>query len=159
MIIREADLFEFTALWDGDAAAGVQFFEYLKNGAAELWVAETDGNITGDLYLFFKLSDGDFADGKNKAHITNFSVKPELRGQGIGTKLLQRVFERLRQGGFTDVTIGVSESEAENIRLYQRLGFTAEVKRYSQDPICVNSDKSPVATAEFLLLSKYLNWQ
>jgi len=157
--MREADLFEFDALWDGDTEAGKQFFKHLESGTAKLWVAEIDEEIIGDLYLFFKLGDSDFADGDSKAYITNFSVKPEYRGQGIGTRLLKKVFEKLRQGGFTDVAIGVNESEKQNIRLYQKLGFTTEVKRYSLDPICVNSDKSPVATAEFLLLSKYLNRQ
>ncbi|MEG2289684.1 MAG: GNAT family N-acetyltransferase [Clostridium sp.] len=47
--------------------------------------------IVGELYVFKKLSDSEFADGIHTAYLCAFRIIKELRGQGYGTKLIANV--------------------------------------------------------------------
>jgi len=156
MKIRRASLAEFSANWYGGEPAGSQFRACLQAATAELWVAKKNFKVVGKVYFFKALSDTDFADATTRAYITNFYVASQYRGQGIGTKLLEAIFAQLKQNGFSQVTIGVDESESQNLRLYQKLGFVHEIKKCSVDPICVDEKQNPIPMSEFLLLAKYL---
>ncbi len=52
-----------------------------------------------------------------------FRVAEELRGLGFGTMLIKEVLRRVKELGFSHVTIGVEELKTANVRLYQRFGF------------------------------------
>ena len=56
-------------------------------------------------------------------HINNVAVLPALRGQGIGTQLMRRVFDEARRLGATRATLEVRASNEGARRLYERLGF------------------------------------
>jgi len=156
MNIRKANLDEFHTIWRGGESAGNIFGKHLKSGTAEFWIVEKDNKIIGRVYFFTILEDIDFADGRNRAYITNFYVNSNFRGQGIGTRLMESIFAKLIQSGFAEATIGVSESEIKNVQLYERLGFLNKVKKCNIDPICVAENGNAIAMDEFLLLSKYL---
>lgn len=57
------------------------------------------------------------------------AVAPELRGQGIGTQLLQAVCEHAREGGYRDVRLDVLDSNPRARALYERRGFVAVRER------------------------------
>jgi [ribosomal protein S18]-alanine N-acetyltransferase len=58
-------------------------------------------------------------------HVMNVAVDPEHRGRGIGTALLERVFELTRDDERRGYTLEVRVSNDDAIRLYERLGFEA----------------------------------
>lgn len=58
--------------------------------------------------------------------------------------------------GFTAVTIGVDETEEDNIRLYKRLGFNKKVNDCFEDPCDVVINMKPKACECFWLLKKEL---
>jgi [ribosomal protein S18]-alanine N-acetyltransferase len=58
-------------------------------------------------------------------HVMNIAVDPESRRNGVGTALLRRLFELTGGEGKRGYTLEVRVSNADAIRLYERLGFRA----------------------------------
>lgn len=132
------------------------FYKNIKNGNAEFWTWNNDNQIVGELYVFKELSDYEFADGINTAYLCAFRVIKELRGKGFGTKLLVKVLEHLKDMGFEAATIGVDETEIDNIKLYRRMGFTEKIKDSFVDPCNVDKNQIPNSCEKFWLLRKKL---
>lgn len=57
------------------------------------------------------------------AHITQLCVRPGLRGQGLGSSLLQHCLQRLAQAGIRSVSLTVTESNTRAEHLYRQMGF------------------------------------
>jgi ribosomal-protein-alanine N-acetyltransferase len=73
----------------------------------------------------------------DEIHINNVAIRPALRGQGIGTHLMRRVFEEAKRLGARRATLEVRRSNEAARRLYERLGFTVTGTRpnYYTNPI------------------------
>jgi ribosomal protein S18 acetylase RimI-like enzyme len=56
-------------------------------------------------------------------HITQICVSPECRGQGIGSELLWRCLQALRERGNQEVSLTVTASNTGAVRLYELFGF------------------------------------
>lgn len=61
------------------------------------------------------------------AEISDLIVSACHRGQGVGTEIINGLLDIARQQGFREVEIGVAETNAGALDLYQRMGF--EIKR------------------------------
>ncbi len=57
-------------------------------------------------------------------HINNLAIRPELRGRGLGSLLLQAVIAEAGRLGASRATLEVRRSNLPAIRLYQRAGFS-----------------------------------
>lgn len=161
-MIRQASSDEMLALWGfknpDDISPTARFFaENIRSGNAEFWTIDHCGALIGELYLFKALADKDFADGRTRAYLCAFRIQKEYRGQGLGSRLLEAVLARLRDCGFSTVTIGVDESEEDNIRLYRRHGFLTKIKDCTVDPCSLDSQMNPTACPCFWLLSRNLD--
>ena len=75
-----------------------------------------------------QIAQKDYANGINRAYLSAFRVHPDYRGQGLGTKLMQRVIERIKEKGFNEVTIGAYHHESQIQDLYKKWEFTDFVK-------------------------------
>lgn len=62
--------------------------------------------------------------GPGSGHITQICVTPEARGQRLGYRLLMNSLLSLRRAGCNRVSLSVTSSNREAIRLYSRVGFT-----------------------------------
>jgi ribosomal-protein-alanine N-acetyltransferase len=73
----------------------------------------------------------------DEIHINNVACRPEHRGQGLGTRLMQHVLAEASRLGATSATLEVRASNVEARRFYERLGFTIEGLRrnYYTDPV------------------------
>jgi ribosomal-protein-alanine N-acetyltransferase len=58
-------------------------------------------------------------------HVMNIAVIPEFRRRGIGKSLLERLFEVTASDPQRGYTLEVRVSNADAIRLYEKLGFEA----------------------------------
>lgn len=156
MRIRQGTVQEMQSLWKHTRATLRFFSENIHSGNAEFWTIEKDSHLIGELYFFKRLSDADFANGKRRGYLCAFRIAKEHRGLGYGTKLLMHVLEHADALGFAEITIGVEETEPANLRLYNRLGFTRQIKRCVVDPCDVDEQFMPIPCVEFLLLMKAL---
>lgn len=70
-------------------------------------------------------------------HINNLAVRPELRGQGLGSRLLADVMAESTRMGAESATLEVRRSNAAALRLYAKAGFAeAGVRRnYYTQPV------------------------
>jgi len=73
----------------------------------------------------------------DQAHINNLAVLPELRGQGLGTQLLEAVIAEAAHLGAILLTLEVRQSNEPALRLYEKAGFYREGvrKNYYTNPI------------------------
>lgn len=155
MIIRQGTIEEMSSLW-----YKFYTFEFFSNniesGNAEFWTVEDNGCLIGELYVFGKLDDIDFADGNTTAYLYGFRIEEAMRGRGIGTILMNHVFERLRELGFNYAVIGVEPDKEANMRLYNRLGFVDRIKTLRLNPCDVDENNMPTEGPEYILLRKVL---
>ena len=152
MIIRKASGEEMLELWgeqkETAAPTAKFFYDNITSGNAVFWTTEHDGALIGELYVFMDLEDKDFADGENTAYLCAFRVKKEFRGHGLGSRMMSRALEDLKEKGTRYATIGVGSDEPQNIRLYQRFGFTAKIKDCHYDPCDYDENRNPVYEKE-----------
>ena len=73
----------------------------------------------------------------DQAHINNLAVRPELRGRGLGTQLLEGVIAEVAHLGGRELTLEVRQSNEPALGLYRRAGFRQEGvrKNYYTSPI------------------------
>ncbi|HEU4914694.1 MAG TPA: GNAT family N-acetyltransferase [Candidatus Saccharimonadales bacterium] len=81
-----------------------------------VFVAEDKAAIAGFLVV-------NYSHGLKKALIENIYVHPDMRGQGIGDQLLQKMFDLLPDMGCEYVATLVPLDASSAISLYQRSGF------------------------------------
>jgi ribosomal protein S18 acetylase RimI-like enzyme len=126
-----ADQEQLRELWE-EFEAELGGPEYLRETWEEAWedlsetvedgvalIAELDDRPVG--FVFCVLGDR----GRKTAHVTDFYVRPEARGQGIGAALLGALLEPARTAGLDHVSLEVLVRNNDARRLYERLGFAA----------------------------------
>lgn len=62
--------------------------------------------------------------GAGEAHILNICIRTDLRGAGVGRRLMHFLLERARAAEMHDVFLEVRPSNAVAIQLYESLGFS-----------------------------------
>ena len=82
-------------------------------------VAESDGKIVGAAWTRIIPAFGHVDDDTPELAI---SVMPDYRGHGIGTALMTRLFELLRERGYKRTSLSVQKANPA-ARLYKRLGY------------------------------------
>lgn len=100
-------------------------YERAERGQAALWVvAEEGGRLIGQVFvLLLSQADPLLADGRQRAFIHSFRVRPESRRAGLGSRLLHFAETDLIQRGFTTVCLNVARENESAIRLYERRGY------------------------------------
>ena len=78
------------------------------------WVVESEGSILGGLIMLFE---------NDNATIANIAVNPKFQGQGIGRELIEFSESIAREKNFSELQLTTHILLAENIRLYQHLGW------------------------------------
>lgn len=117
-----------------------QIVEIEKNTFDEPW---TLGMLLPELenenayYLVGLIDDsvicyGGFHKVLDEAQIANIAVREDMRGQGLGRLLMQKLLELAKQNGIKAITLEVKDSNEPAVRLYKSLGFKVEGvrKRY-----------------------------
>lgn len=88
--------------------------EYLEK-ASTAAIHQSTGRLAGILGLT--------AVRPGTAHIPQVAVSTSFQGLGLGTAMLQSAFKKLRQEGFSEVSLTVTGLNSRAVRLYERLGF------------------------------------
>lgn len=87
----------------------------LEHPEAVNLVAMQNGNVIGFITTE-RLDDGRY-------EVTRLYVDPEIRSQGIGTRMLQAVFAQLRERGVDELLVNVFGDNHAGRRFYERHGF------------------------------------
>lgn len=89
------------------------------------YVVEFEGRVVGTATLYFPepLPHGDYNPPGPIASFGQYGVEPELRGFGIGRRLLSFIIERAKEKGATELALDTAETADELIRFYERQGF------------------------------------
>lgn len=88
--------------------------EILQNSLADYLVAVSEGKVAGYAGMWLVL---------DEAHVTNVAVRPDLRGLGIGRRLLEKLVERAVYLGALKMTLEVGSANEVALSLYESLGF------------------------------------
>jgi ribosomal protein S18 acetylase RimI-like enzyme len=88
----------------------------------ELLVADRNGEVVGTLQLTF--IPNITCMGGWRAHIEGLMVSSNLRGQGIGTKLMEHAIARARQRGCCLVQLTTNKKRIDAHHFYEKLGFS-----------------------------------
>lgn len=136
MTIRQRHLKDFSRLnqdwaWDqADWQRGAQqrAMQAIQEGRQEFWVVESGDELIGELHIAWEKADHDEANGKNRAYLFALRIHPDHQRQGLGTQLMERALQSIRQKGYTEATIGAYADEPHLRHLYQKWGFTQFVK-------------------------------
>ena len=89
------------------------------------WIAVTEGGLpmgTITARLFSEENKGYGFVGADIPEL-GMALSPAYRGQGVGTALMQTLFDDLLWHGFTRVSLSVDPNNTAAVRLYQRFGF------------------------------------
>ena len=101
-----------------------EVYQRVEKGDGVMWVIEMeDGKIIGQLFISFVSTRPELSNGRSRAYIYGFRVRPEYRNQGFGTALMHRVEQDLVRRGFQTVTLNVAQDNPDALRLYKRLGY------------------------------------
>jgi [ribosomal protein S18]-alanine N-acetyltransferase len=94
-----------------------------------IYVLRTDDQPVAAFCAFWLVVD--------QAHINNLAVRPELRGRGLGTQLLESILVEARHLGATSLTLEVRRSNIAAQRLYAKAGFFEHSvrKNYYTQPV------------------------
>ena len=108
--IAEIEKICFATPWTADAV----YKEITSNPIAHYVIAEIDGVVTGYVGFWQILDEG---------HITNVAVRPEYRGNHIGSALIAIMIEIGAQLGITRYTLEVRSSNEPAKALYRNFDF------------------------------------
>jgi ribosomal-protein-alanine acetyltransferase len=65
----------------------------------------------------------------DEGHITNIAVLPTRRHEGLGTKLLAKMLNDMKNDGVLRTTLEVNEHNENAIKLYEKFGFKLSGRR------------------------------
>jgi ribosomal protein S18 acetylase RimI-like enzyme len=103
-------------------------------------VAEINGQLVGAAWARIIPAYGNIDDKTPELAI---SISPDYRGKGIGTDLMNSLFELLRKRGYVRTSLSVQQNNPA-VRFYQRLGYE------------VTDEKTDHAGHEDYIMVKYL---
>ena len=96
--------------------------------------ADLGGQLVG--YAFVRILSAEVATSWSvsnpHADLATLSVLPELRGKGIGRRLMEAVYGELRRLGISDLTINVITTNSDAARFYERDGAVPFVTVFLQ---------------------------
>jgi GNAT superfamily N-acetyltransferase len=117
---RLADMgLKYVATWQGDDITLRRIKE------AECWLGFLDGALVAAVSLRgpTKGKGSEWYSRPDVATFNQFAVKPELQGQGIGSKLLDHIEKRAEELGAAELALDTAEPAVHLIEFYEKRGY------------------------------------
>lgn len=131
---RPADLEALVALedrsFDSDRMSRAQYRRHLDSESALVLAATTEDELLGSAVLFFRRNSA-------VARLYSLTTRPESRGQGVGSALIEAAHRAARRRGCLALRLEVRVDNVSAISLYEKLGYRrlAPLKGYYQDGV------------------------
>lgn len=124
VMVRHAEPADLDALVDleersfsADRMSRAQYRRHLHSASAQVFVAsDGDHPLLGSAVLFFRA-------GSTQARLYSLATRPDARGRGVATALVQAAANAARERGCHALRLEVRADNATAIRLYERWGF------------------------------------
>lgn len=129
VIIREVERSDLPDLeWNGEFThyrrLFASAFERARLGLSVLWIATLpDVGLIGQVFVQLTCDRPELADGRKRAYLYSFRVRPQFQSQGLGTRMLRHLEADLIRRGFRSLTLNVAKDNPRARRLYEREGF------------------------------------
>ncbi len=126
--IRPAQEQDLQALeWEGEYTHFRRIYRRIMQEALKgrrlLLVAEAEGELIGQIFIYFDTGWRQFFNGRSTAYLHSFRVKTEYRNRGLGRMLIERAELELIERGFAYTVISVAKDNPDARRLYEQLGY------------------------------------
>jgi ribosomal protein S18 acetylase RimI-like enzyme len=100
-----------------------QYETWLAEPGSFILLAEQAGAPVGYAMVHLRSASPTWSSSERAGEIETLSVLPEMRGQGVGTALLDAVRERLKPLGLGELSLHVLAGNDDATRFYERHGF------------------------------------
>lgn len=97
------------------------FLHSIEHDETIALVATDNKKICG--YLLAERKFSPYLENPNIVHIINFGVKTEIRGQGIGKKLMDYLMEICKETDINEIRLGVFNKNISAYKFYEQYGF------------------------------------
>ena len=106
--------YQFNGLYEQEMLRGMaEIYDDLEGN--QMWIAELDGKIVGDIAVIKK--------GVDRAQLRWFGVDMDVQGQGLGNKLLTEAIHFCREKGYAHLFLGTLDILKPARHLYAKFGF------------------------------------
>lgn len=97
--------------------------KWLREPGTRLFIAKDSEKSIG--YALVRIIGGSetWKSGDRIAELETFSVLPEHRGEGLGSRLMAEIYAFLREEGIREIGVTVVETNTQAVRFYQKHGF------------------------------------
>ena len=97
--------------------------KWLRESGTRLFIAKDSEKSIG--YALVRIIGGSetWKSGDRIAELETFSVLPEHRGEGLGSRLMAEIYAFLREEGIREIGVTVVETNTQAVRFYQKHGF------------------------------------
>lgn len=106
--------YHFNGLYEKEMLGGMAEL-YDDPEGSQMWVAELDGRIVGDIAVIKR--------GPDSAQLRWFGVDTDLQGQGLGSRLLETAIRFCRENGYVRLMLGTLDILKPARHLYAKFGF------------------------------------
>ncbi|MCM1990972.1 GNAT family N-acetyltransferase [Oceanirhabdus seepicola] len=159
MEIRLGTVDELKVMWTKETPTKDLFRTGIEDGSREFWVVECEGEEEpiGELHIAWDSVDKDEANGEDRAYLCAFRIEKPFQGKKLGSQLMKRVFKRIEERGFKEITIGIDSREYEKLKeMYTSWGFTELLKSKNEDHHYVDQYGNPTPTETYEVYLKRL---
>ncbi|MCI9597183.1 MAG: GNAT family N-acetyltransferase [Firmicutes bacterium] len=116
--------YHFNGLYEQEMLEGMAQL-YDDTEGSQMWVAELDGNIVGDIAVIKR--------GSDKAQLRWFGVDMGMQGQGLGSRLLKTAMDFCKEKNYVHLTLSTLDLLKPARHLYGKFGFhKTESKPHNQ---------------------------
>jgi len=95
----------------------------IRRGNKRIFVWVEDGAFIAQGHLVYRGSDPDYTIPGRRVCISRLIVRPERRGQGIGTAMVAFLCGEARRQGFREISLGVNKVNTAARHVYEKQGF------------------------------------
>ena len=106
--------FQYNGYYEKEMLGGMAELYNDLNGS-QMWIAELDGKIVGDIAVVKK--------GADSAKLRWFGVDLKVQGQGLGNRLLHTAMDFCREKGYVHLTLSTLDILKPARHLYGKFGF------------------------------------
>lgn len=102
----------------------------LKSGEIDVFIIDDKEKIIGEITVNYKNNELETETIPNKrVYLEAFRIEKDVRGQGLGQKLINYCIDYLSNIGYTEFTIGVEEDNDIAKHIYFKLGFNVAIDK------------------------------